>query len=405
MPQLPIGTVTFLFTDIEGSTKLLSRLRDGYAGVQNDHRAMLRAAVTASGGDEVDTQGDSSFFAFRGAREAITAAVAAQRAHADHEWPADGEVRVRMGIHTGEPVLAEDRYIGLDVHRAARICDAGHGGQVLISSTALALAGGDLPQGVTVRDLGEHHLRDLDRPERLHQLVIDGLDQEFAEPNTIGRHAGESLKVVLADDSVLLREGVARLREDADFEVVGQVDNADDLLRRIGFSKPDVAIVDIRMPPTHTDEGLQAAARIRERFPGVGVLVLSSYVEPAYAVELLSESAEGIGYLLKDRVADVDEFADAVRRVAQGGSALDPAVVRQLVGRPRGDDPIDQLTPREREVLSLMAEGRSNAGIALHMVVTERAVEKHVTSIFQKLGLPQATEDHRRVLAVLAYLK
>ena len=405
MPQLPIGTVTFLFTDIEGSTKLLSRLRDGYAGVQNDHRALLRTAVAAAGGEEVDTQGDSSFFAFRGAREAISAAVAAQRAHAGHEWPADGEVQVRMGIHTGEPVLAEDRYIGLDVHRAARICDAGHGGQVLISSTALALTGGDLPQGVTVRDLGEHHLRDLDRPERLHQLVIDGLNQEFAEPNTIGRHAGQSLRVVLADDSVLLREGVARILEEADFDVVGQVDNADDLLRRIGFSKPDVAIVDIRMPPTHTDEGLQAAARIRERFPGVGVLVLSSYVEPAYAVELLSESAEGIGYLLKDRVADVDEFADAVRRVAQGGSALDPAVVRQLVGRPRGDDPLDQLTPREREVLSLMAEGRSNAGIALHMVVTERAVEKHVTSIFQKLGLPQATEDHRRVLAVLAYLK
>ncbi len=405
MPQLPIGTVTFLFTDIEGSTKLLSRLRDSYADVQNDHRALLRTAVAGAGGEEVDTQGDSSFFAFRGAREAISAAVAAQRAHAAHEWPADGEVRVRMGIHTGEPVLAEDRYIGLDVHRAARICDAGHGGQVLISSTALALTGGDLPQGVTVRDLGEHHLRDLDRPERLHQLVIDGLNQEFAEPNTIGRHAGESLRVVLADDSVLLREGVARILEEADFEVVGQVDNADDLLRRIGFSKPDVAIVDIRMPPTHTDEGLQAAAKIRERFPGVGVLVLSSYVEPAYAIELLSESAEGIGYLLKDRVADVDEFADAVRRVAQGGSALDPAVVRQLVGRPRGDDPLDQLTPREREVLSLMAEGRSNAGIALHMVVTERAVEKHVTSIFQKLGLPQATEDHRRVLAVLAYLK
>ena len=405
MPQLPIGTVTFLFTDIEGSTKLLSRLRDSYAGVQNDHRALLRTAVAGAGGEEVDTQGDSSFFAFRGAREAISAAVAAQRAHVGHEWPADGEVRVRMGIHTGEPVLAEDRYIGLDVHRAARICDAGHGGQVLISSTALALTGGDLPQGVTVLDLGEHHLRDLDRPERLHQLVIDGLSQDFAEPNTVGRHAGESLRVVLADDSVLLREGVARILEEADFEVVGQVDNADDLLRRIGFSKPDVAIVDIRMPPTHTDEGLQAAAKIRERFPGVGVLVLSSYVEPAYAIELLSESAEGIGYLLKDRVADVDEFADAVRRVAQGGSALDPAVVRQLVGRPRGDDPLDQLTPREREVLSLMAEGRSNAGIALHMVVTERAVEKHVTSIFQKLGLPQATEDHRRVLAVLAYLK
>jgi DNA-binding NarL/FixJ family response regulator len=209
---------------------------------------------------------------------------------------------------------------------------------------------------------------------------------------------------VLAEDSVLLREGIARLLEDAGFEIVGQVDNPDDLLRRIGFSKPDVAIVDIRMPPTHTDEGLQAARRIRERFPNVGVLVLSQYVEPAYAMELLQESAEGVGYLLKDRVADVDEFAGAVRRVAQGGSALDPTVISQLVGRRRSDDPLSSLTPREREVLELMAEGRSNNGIAERMVVTERAVEKHVTSIFGKLNLPPAAEDHRRVLAVLAYL-
>jgi len=209
---------------------------------------------------------------------------------------------------------------------------------------------------------------------------------------------------VLAEDSVLLREGIARLLEDAGFEIVGQVDNPDDLLRRIGFSKPDVAIVDIRMPPTHTDEGLQAARRIRERFPNVGVLVLSQYVEPAYAMELLQESAEGVGYLLKDRVADVDEFAGAVRRVAQGGSALDPTVISQLVGRRRSDDPLSSLTPREREVLELMAEGRSNNVIAERMVVTERAVEKHVTSIFQKLRLPAAAEDHRRVLAVLRYL-
>jgi len=212
------------------------------------------------------------------------------------------------------------------------------------------------------------------------------------------------VRVVLAEDSVLLREGVARLLEDAGFEVVGQVDNPDDLLRRIGFSKPDVAIVDIRMPPTHTDEGLQAAKQIRQRFPRVGVLVLSQYVEPGYAMELLSESSEGVGYLLKDRVSDVEEFAGAVRRVAQGGSALDPAVVAQLVGKKRADDPLDELTAREREVLGLMAEGRSNAGIADRLVVTERAVEKHVTSIFQKLGLPQAAEDHRRVLAVLTYL-
>ena len=210
---------------------------------------------------------------------------------------------------------------------------------------------------------------------------------------------------MLAEDSVLLREGVARLLTEEGFEVVGQVDNADDLVRRVGFSKPDVAVVDIRMPPTHTDEGLRAAKQIRERFPQVGVLVLSQYAEPDYALELLAESSEGVGYLLKDRVADVEEFCSAVRRVGQGGSALDPAVVSQLVGRRRRDDPLAELTPRERDVLELMAEGRSNTGIAERLVVTERAVEKHVTSIFQKLGLPQAGEDHRRVLAVLTYLR
>ncbi len=203
---------------------------------------------------------------------------------------------------------------------------------------------------------------------------------------------------------MLLREGIARLLESAGFEVVGQVDNPDDLVRRVGFSKPDVAIVDIRMPPTHTDEGLQAARRIRERHPTVGVLVLSQYVEPEYATALLSERTEGTGYLLKDRVSDVDEFTEAVRRVAAGGSALDPAVVSQLVGRRRTDDPLAQLTAREREVLELMAEGRSNQGIAERLVVTERAVEKHVTNIFGKLGLAATAEDHRRVRAVLAYL-
>ena len=213
------------------------------------------------------------------------------------------------------------------------------------------------------------------------------------------------MRVVLAEDSVLLREGVARLLEDQGFDVVGQAENADDLLLKVRSYSPDVAITDIRMPPTHTDEGLRAAKEIRERHPGVGVVVLSQYVEPAYAMELLAESAEGVGYLLKDRVSDVREFADAVRRVGEGGSALDPTVVSQLVGRRRGDDPLDALTPREREVLGLMAEGRSNQGIAERLVVTERAVEKHVTSIFGKLRLPAAPEDHRRVLAVLAFLR
>jgi DNA-binding NarL/FixJ family response regulator len=213
------------------------------------------------------------------------------------------------------------------------------------------------------------------------------------------------VRVVVADDSVLLREGVVRILAEAGFEVVGQAGDADELMLKVRSYSPDVAVVDIRMPPTHTDEGLQAAQEIREKHPGVGVLVLSQYIEPAYAMELLADSAEGVGYLLKDRVSDVHEFADAVRRVADGGSALDPTIVSQLVGRRRGDDPLGGLTAREREVLSLMAEGRSNQGIAERLVVTERAVEKHVTSIFSKLRLPAATADHRRVLAVLAYLR
>jgi DNA-binding NarL/FixJ family response regulator len=213
------------------------------------------------------------------------------------------------------------------------------------------------------------------------------------------------VRVVLADDSVLLREGVARLLQDGGFDVVGQASNADELLLKVRSYSPDVAIVDIRMPPTHTDEGLKAAREIREKFPQTGVLVLSQYAEPGYALELLSESAEGVGYLLKDRVADVDEFRAAVKRVADGGSALDPTVVSQLVGRRRRDDPVQDLTPREREVLELMAEGRSNQAIAERLFITMRAVEKHVTSIFGKLGLPATSEDHRRVLAVLAFLR
>jgi DNA-binding NarL/FixJ family response regulator len=213
------------------------------------------------------------------------------------------------------------------------------------------------------------------------------------------------MRVVLADDSLLLREGVARLLEDAGLEVVAQAGDAEDLLRKVGAHKPDLAIVDVRMPPTHTDEGLKAAVDIRERFPSTGVLVLSQYIEESYALELLSENAEGVGYLLKDRVADLDRFVDAVRRVGDGGSALDPEVVSRLLGRRRREEPLADISPREKEVLALMAEGRSNHAIATELVVTERAVEKHVTSIFSKLDLPPTADDHRRVLAVLTYLR
>jgi DNA-binding NarL/FixJ family response regulator len=213
------------------------------------------------------------------------------------------------------------------------------------------------------------------------------------------------MRVVIADDAVLLREGIARLLEDAGCDVVAQAGSYDELLLRVRSYDPDVAVVDIRMPPTGTDEGIRAAKQIRAERPQTGVLVLSSYLEPQYALELLEDGAEGLGYLLKDRVSNVDEFVSAVQRVAAGGSALDPEIVAQLVGRRRRTDPLGELTPREREVLGLMAEGRSNAAIAQSMVVTERAVEKHVTSIFGKLRLAPASEDHRRVLAVLTFLR
>jgi DNA-binding NarL/FixJ family response regulator len=213
------------------------------------------------------------------------------------------------------------------------------------------------------------------------------------------------VRVVVAEDSVLLREGIVRLLDEAGFEVVGQAGDADDLVRKVSAHKPDVAVVDIRMPPTSTDDGLRAALEIRRGLPGTGVLVLSQYVEEGYALELVGDKAEGTGYLLKDRVADVERFVEAVRRVGEGGSVLDPEVVATLLGRRRRDDPLAELTEREREVLALMAEGRSNHAIAEQLVVTERAVEKHVTSIFGKLGLAPAPEDHRRVLAVLTFLR
>jgi DNA-binding NarL/FixJ family response regulator len=214
------------------------------------------------------------------------------------------------------------------------------------------------------------------------------------------------MRVVVADDSVLLREGIVRLLQDAGVEVVGQAGDADDLMRKVSAHRPDVAVVDIRMPPTHSDDGLRAAVEIRKSMPDTGVLVLSQYIEDGYTRELLGDGGQSVGYLLKDRVADVERFVAAVRNVASGGSALDPEVVARLLGRrARRDDPLATLTPREREVVGLMAEGRSNRAIADALVVTERAVEKHVTNIFNKLGLEPAEESHRRVLAVLAFLR
>jgi DNA-binding NarL/FixJ family response regulator len=215
----------------------------------------------------------------------------------------------------------------------------------------------------------------------------------------------EPLRVVIGEDDVLLREGIARLLAEAGFEIAAQTGDAQDLLRKGLAHRPDVAIVDVQMPPGGSDDGLRAAIELRRQHPGIGVLVLSQVYEENYALDLIGERAEGAGYLLKERVGDVEEFIDAVERVAAGGSALDPEVVGRMLGRRRTEGPVDRLTPRERDVLASMAEGKSNQGIAESLVVTEAAVEKHVTSIFHKLGLGTTPTEHRRVLAVLTYLR
>ena len=371
-----------------------------YAEILADKRRILRGTLTEHQGNEIDAHGDELFAAFGDANAAAAAAVSAQRALVEHSWPGGHDVRVRMGLHTGAVIVTEDGYTGIDVHRAARIGSAGHGGQILLSEATRALL-----RDAATRDLGTHRLAGLPDPEHIHQLYADGLARDFPPLRNTVAMLGNEMRVVIAEDSVLLREGIVRLLEESGFDVAAQSDNPSDLLRHVAMHKPQVAVVDIRMPPTHTDEGLVAAREIRERFPGTGVLVLSQYVEAGYALDLLAEGREGVGYLLKDRVSDLEEFAGAVRRVGEGGSALDPAVVSQLVGRRRQHGPLDELTPREREVMELMAEGRSNQAIAERMFVTLACRREARHEHLHEARPDVEPDDHRRVLAVLAFLR
>jgi class 3 adenylate cyclase/DNA-binding NarL/FixJ family response regulator len=419
--DLPGGAVTFLFTDIEGSTRLAARLGDGYGDVLADHQRLLREAFAGSGGREIDTQGDAFFVVFARAKDAIAAALAGQRALAHHRWPDGVTVRVRMGLHTGEPAAAHDRYIGLGVHRAARICAAGHGGQILLSSATYALLADDVLPEITFHDLGEYRLKDLVRPERIYQLMVPDLPRVFPPPRTSGSSsvapaeqtlagapttsmAKPPLQVAVADDSVLVREGLARLLSEAGFDVVARAADAQELLREVGRVHTDVAVTDIRMPPTHVDEGLVAATEIRRLHPEVGVLVLSQYLDAAYAMRLLEDYPERVGYLLKERVSDIAVLSDAIRRIAEGECVIDPTIVSQLMRRARGEGPLANLSVREQSILTLVAEGRSDEAITQHLGVTTDAYEAELRDVFAKLGLSGTHDDLRRVAAVLGYL-
>jgi class 3 adenylate cyclase/DNA-binding NarL/FixJ family response regulator len=425
--RLPSGTVTFLFTDIEGSTRLLQRLRDAYGEVLANHQRLLRGAVADHAGDEVGIQGDAFFAVFQRARDALAAALAGQRALAAYPWPDGAEVRVRMGLHTGEPSIQAGQYIGLALHRAARICSAGHGGQILVSRATHAVLADDVVPDIEFCDLGTHRLKDFDHPERIYQVLAPDLRGEFPPLRTLGSAAppaefplpsnedkparpaatvtSRPIRLVVAEDSVLLREGLYQLLERAGFAVVGSAGDAEQLIGQVDALLPDVVITDIKMPPTHTDEGLVAAERIRNSHSQVGVLVLSQYLDSRYALRLLEEYPERVGYLLKERVSDVAVLADAVRRIAEGECVIDPTIVSRLMRRRRANGPLGELSDPEREVLMLVAEGHSDKAIGKRLGLEPNAVAEAVQRTLFRLGLSEGPEDLRRVAAVLSLLR
>jgi serine/threonine-protein kinase len=303
-----------------------------------------------------------------------------------------------MGIHSGEPAIAGDRYVGLAVNRAARICSAAGGGQILISAATFALLADDVHRELELRDVGERLLKGIENPERLYEVVIPG------GPAQAVPQRKPALRVVVADDSVLLREGLARLLAESGFEVAATAGDAEELLRSVESEHPAVAITDIKMPPTHTDEGLVAAERIRAEFPRVGVLVLSQYLDSRYAARLLEQFPERVGYLLKERVSDVAVLVDAVHRIAEGECVLDPTIVSRLMQHARSG-PLAGIDERQSAVLALMAEGRSDEAIAEHLGLDRTEVSAITVEVFDRLGLSGTADDLRRIASVLAVLR
>ena len=392
MPELPSGTVTFLFTDIEGSTALLRQLRDGYADLLGRHQELLRAAFVDAGGIEIDTQGDSFFVVFTKARDAVLAAVAGQRALQAHEWPEGVAVRVRMGIHTGEASVSGDRYHGLAIHRAKRICDAGHGGQILVSQTSQHLLEDQeepLP-GCELLDLGRRALKDFDRPVGIFQLVARDLDKEFPPLRTAAdaRDSGK-LTILIADDQALVRAGFRMILDaETDVEVVGEASSGAEAIDEVRRLSPDIVLMDVRMPEM---DGIEATRRLLAA-DGVPtkVVMLTTFDMDEYVYEALRAGASG--FLLKD--VPPEQLVEGIRAVGSGEALLAPSITKRVIeefirrppAKPAAPE-LEELTEREIEVLKQVAKGLSNAEIAKELFVSDTTVKTHVSRILMKLGL------------------
>jgi DNA-binding NarL/FixJ family response regulator/class 3 adenylate cyclase len=392
---------TFLIADVRGFTSFTSEHGDEAAAALAEAFARItEPTVVAGGGSVIQYRGDEALVVFDSTRAAIVTARALQDAYVAGDG--DAAIPVGIGIDVGEAVMVDDGYRGAALNVAARLCGVAAAGEILVTREVVHLAGPI--DGVSFEDRGPSHFKNV--PDTVSVLrVVPDVDDPADRFRTHSGAGKAMTRVLLADDSVLFREGVARVLSDHGFEVVGQAGDADELLALVDATRPQVVVTDIRMPPTHSSEGLVAAQKIRSEHPSVGVLVLSQYVETVPAVRLLQASPERVGYLLKDRVSDIADFVDAVGRIARGGSAIDPEVVAQLLSRAEGREALASLTDREREILELMAEGRSNQGIGERLYLSPKTVETHVGSIFSKLELLQTPDDHRRVRAVVMYLR
>ncbi|HZQ65315.1 MAG TPA: response regulator [Gaiellaceae bacterium] len=412
-------TLTFLFSDVEGSTALLRKLRDRYTAVIGDHERLLRGSWEQHAGRELDADGDSFFVAFRRPRQAVDAAVAAQRALAAHDWPDGVDLRVRIGIHTGEATLAGDQYVGLAVHRAARICDAGHGGQILVSETTRSLLEDEEHDldGIRLRDLGPQQLKDFDRPVRIYQLSVEGLAGEFPALRTAGHGAAEladrqelatladddrRARVLIVDDQALVRTGFRMILEaETDLEVVGEAADGLEAVEQARRLEPDVVLMDVRMPEV---DGIEATRRLLETHGSQAkVVMLTTFDMDEYVYEALRAGASG--FLLKD--VPPEQLVAGIRAVASGDALLAPSVTRRVieefVRRPPDSvrtppAQLGELTARELEVLKLIARGLSNAEIAGELVVSETTVKTHVAHVLMKLQLRDRVQA-----VVLAY--